>query len=360
MKRIGFILASFVLIVTFSLPVTFTTSIESSPSQSQLEKAAEYLISMYNPTIGLIANSEDEGPNPYGEGVPCSQTYWVYSDNLFAGWALQPFNKSVADNITRTVEWYIETYGKSMLFEAAIGEPIPTTIHAHKDIKVLDVVMDGKRIQVLLDRHQHCDNPGVFNDADQYADLCFYLTINYWMMGDINASLYWFRTGEAMWNASTNKGFYDKAARADHRYQNYKLGLFLLAQRVTNFLSTISGDVEAAAWSYQKDNGGITTQSWLDGTPYGTANAEATAALLLAYNENLTSRLHNRKTLAEYLLQEKEFELKETIQMIEELNAELSNLKTGFMFLLASTTMLATATCILAIQLRKNKCVRKH
>lgn len=85
-----------------------------------------------------------------------------------------------------------------------------------------------------------------------------------------------------MWNHTTNKGFYDKAAKNDGRYQNFKLGLFLLAQKVTGLQSNITEKVEATAWSYQNDLGGITTQSWLNGSFYGTANAETTASLLLA------------------------------------------------------------------------------
>lgn len=206
-------------------------ALDSSPSKSQLERAALYLVSMYNPTLGLVANSEDRGPNPLGrEGVPCNNTYWVYSDNLWAGWALQPFNPSIAENITKTVQWYMARYGRSMLFEAAIGEPIPTTIHASKTIKVFDEIVDGSRLQVLLDRHQYADNPGVFHDAEDYADLCWYMTLNYWMMGDIGASMHWFRTGERLWNYTTKKGFYDKAARNDGRYQNFKLGLPISAE----------------------------------------------------------------------------------------------------------------------------------
>jgi hypothetical protein len=276
---------------------------------------------MYNSTLGLIANSEDKGPNPLGEdGVPCTDTYWIYSDNLWAEWALQPFNGSIAENVTNTVQTYVNRSGRSMLFEAAIGEPIPTTIHAKKDIKVYDDVVNGIRVQVLLDRHQYADNPGVFDDAEVYADLCFYLTINYWMMGDTNASMYWFQTGEAWWNTTTNKGFYDAAAQTVGRYQNYKLGLFLLAQRVTGFSSDIVETVETTAWSYQNTLGGITTQCWLDGSLYGTANTETTAALLLAYNTNLTSRFHERRSYAEEMVED-------LITKVDELNAENAKLQ---------------------------------
>jgi len=273
---------------------TVVIATEISSLQTKLEDAAFYLQSMYNSKLGLVANSEDEGPNPMEDPVPCNRTYWVYSDNLWAGYALQPFYPEIADNITDTVQQYITGYGRSMLFEAAIGEQIPTTIHDGANIKVFDGNVSGIRVQVLLDRHQPQDNPGIFHDAEDYADLCFYMTINYWMMNDTNTSLDWFRMGERLWNYTTNKGFYDNATRQEGLYQNYKLGLFLLAQRVTEFDSNITEDVEATAWSYKNDLGGITTLSWLNGSPYGTANAEATTALLPAYNEELISRLQDR------------------------------------------------------------------
>lgn len=398
MKGIRSALVSLMVTFVLVLPVGTASSLESPPSQDQLEKAAEYLIAMYNPKLGLIANSEDEGLNPVSDGVPCFNTYWVYSDNLFAGWALQPFNKSIADNITSTVERYADRHGWPMLFEVVIGEPIPTTVHANMDIVVFDAVVDDERVQVILDRHHHEDNPGIFQDAEEYADLCFYMTINYWMMGDTSACQHWFRTGEAMWNTSTKKGFYDKATKTDGRYQNYKLGLFLLAQRATEFPSTIAEEVEATAWSYQKDNGGIVTQSWLDGSPYGTANAEATAALLLAYNENLTGRLHRRETIAESELKEAyktieqlgstvisqeeriadlnnrindledrletvEAELAGAIQTIDDLNGQIADLTwqpwkvdpwpIWFSVLLILTVILATTTSAMAVMLRR-------
>lgn len=357
------------------------------PSQGQLEEAASYLLSMYNPMLGLVANSEDEGLNPLGsQGVPCNRTYWVYDDNLWAGFALQPFNRSVAENVTKTVERYMERYGRSMLFEAAVGEPIPTTIHAHRDIKVYDGVVEGNRVQVLLDRHQYADNPGIFGDAEEYADLCWYMTLNYWVMGDLNASEHWFRTGEKLWNRTAGEGFYDKAARSEGRYQNFKLGLFLLAQKVTEFQSSIVEEVEATLWSSQNALGGITTQSWLNGSPYGTANAETTAAALLNYNPDLVEMLRKRQSPTAA-------KLEDALRTIAGLNTSVSSLKTDntdlrsrvstledevktlqaentglkdypwalhptplwFIVLSASTTISATATTILAIWVKKQK-----
>lgn len=340
MSKTRFFTSVFAIILLVSVSISSSTVIiASSKSENHLEKAASYLISMYSPTIGLVANSEDKGPNPYGEGVSCNSTYWVYDDNLWAGWALQPFNPSIAENVTKTVQRYTSNYGRSMLFEAAIGEPVPTTVHSYKNIKVYDEIVNGNRVQVLLDRHQYSDNPGVFTDANEYVDLCCYMAINYWMMGDTNASEHWFRTGEKMWNYTTNNGFYDKAARIDGRYSNFKLGLFLLAQKVTGFQSNITGKVETAAWSCQNSLGGITTQSWLNGSFYGTANAEATSALLLSYNDNLTNRLHNRQTYEE-------------AQLEEALKTNYT-LKNWFTVLLLSTSVLATLSFFLAIKIKK-------
>jgi hypothetical protein len=65
-----------------------------------------------------------------------------------------------------------------------------------------------------------------------------------------------------MWDHSLGKGFYDEAvydvnSSTYNQYQNSKLGLFLLAQKVTRFPSDFVEAVEAAAWSYQSDSGAI-------------------------------------------------------------------------------------------------------
>jgi len=347
-----------------------------SPTKSQVTNATSYLLSMYNPILGLIANSEESSPNPYGDGVACNRTYWIYDDNLWTGWALQPFNPSIAENITKTVKWYTSNYGRSMLFEAAIGEAIPTTIHSNKIIKIYDEVVNGNRVQVLLDRHQYADNPSIFGDATEYVDLSCYMAINYWMMGDLDAAEYWFRVGEKMWNSSTDKGFFDKAARIDSRYQNFKLGLFLLVQKITDFPSNITDKVETAAWNYQNNLGGITTQSWLNGTFYGTANTETTSALLLAYNDQLIDRLHKQRSyeayeleLAEKKLNETESQLNKATNMIVSLVKENNMLRNApwctsvwpawFTILLTLIGVLTTSIIILILY-PKYKFIRKE
>ncbi len=136
----------------------------------------------------------------------------------------------------------------------------------------------------------HAENGGVVYDANRYADLDFYLSLDSYLAGNLTVSELWFRQGESMWDGH---GFYDKAAQQSatdsggQRYQNYKLGLYLFTAKATGFVSPIYNLVEPMVWSYQKQNGGIATQSYLNGSVYGTANVETTSALLLAYDQGL-------------------------------------------------------------------------
>jgi hypothetical protein len=298
-RKEGSLLLALVLIsISANIAISSTIAQSSSEFQStddRLIKAYEYILSRYNATLGLVSESKDEGKNAVN-GTSVNDTYWIYSDNLWAAEALRPYNPEIAENISRTVQSYIKEYGNSMLFEAALGEEIPTTIHAGKNIIAFNGTVNGKWVQILLDRHQPADNPNTFPDADEFADLCSYMTINYWIMGNTSASEYWFKKEEEMWNCTTNNGFYDKAvydktSDTYDLYANMKLGLFLLAQRVTGFQSNITIQVEATAWSYQLKNGGIASLSYMNGSVYGTANVETTSALLLAYDYDLIGRL---------------------------------------------------------------------
>ena len=274
----------------------FGLAFDVQATDNQLTRAYEYILSRYNPALGLVSESEYGGVNLVN-GTSMNNTYWVYGDNLWVAEALLPYRPNIAANISETVESYIEEYGRSVLFEVVLGAVIPTTIHGKRNIEAFNGTVNGSWVQILLERHQYVDDPeGVSYDAEEYADLCFYLTINYWLMDDIHASEHWFRSGEGLWNYSTNKGFYDKAAREDGLYRNVELGLFMLTKNVTGFPSNITLDVEQAVWSCQRENGGIASLSYLNGTVRGMADVETTSALLLAYNDQLVTRLQRRQS----------------------------------------------------------------
>lgn len=286
--KVGYCCLAIVVMVLLSIFTPASTiEAEVMPSYQMLLDAATYIANRYDPRIGLVSESEDTGSN-VPDGTPCYRTFWVYSDNLWASQALKPFYPQIAENISRYIEPYITEHGNSQLFEVVLGIKIPMPIHAKSNIKIATYTFDGTNYTVWVDRHKPEDG-GIFYDAGEYADLAFYLSLNYYLNRNIIASEECFRIGEAMWQ---DYGFYDKAAKENGRYQNYKLGLYLFTVKATRFTSTIYDSVEKVAWSYQKENGGIAAQSYLNGTIYGTANVETTSALLLAYNDELIRKFH--------------------------------------------------------------------
>lgn len=279
------------------------TNIVSDQKTQRIQEAATYIENRYDARVGLVSESEDNGSN-VPDNTSCWRTFWVYDDNLWSSQALTPFNLTMAEKISETVVRYTSECGNSDLFEVVLSNVIPTPIHAHTNVKVDSLVFGSLNYTVWADRHQPQDG-GIFFDADQYADLCFYLSLNYALQRNTTASEKWFRTGESYWDGH---GFFDKAANEsavydeDRRYQNYKLGLYLFTAKATKFNSSIFAAVENAAWSYQEANGGIATQSYLNGTIYGTANVETTSILLLAYNDEATAKFTDINTLTPILI----------------------------------------------------------
>lgn len=279
------------------------TNVASDQNTQKIQEAASYIENRYDARVGLVSESEDNGSN-VPDGTPCWRTFWVYSDNLWASQALKPFHPQMAENISKTVARYISECGDSQLFEAVLGTVIPTPIHSHTNVRVDFLISDGLNYTVWADRHQPQDG-GIFFDANQYADLCFYLSLNYALQQNNTASEQWFRTGESFWDGH---GFFDKAANKsatnnqDKRYQNYKLGLYLFTAKATGFNSSIYNAVKNAAWSNQEANGGIATQSYLNGTIYGTANVETTSILLLVYNNEAIAKFTNINALTSILI----------------------------------------------------------
>ncbi len=292
MKAGRFSLAIVILLLLSAFEPVLIIDGEDESINQRLLNAANYIKNRYDPRIGLVSESEDTGSN-VPDGTPCYRTFWVYSDNLWASQALKPFFPQIANNISKSIMPYLVEYGYSNLFEVVLGIKITDTIYGKSNLKVATYTFDDTNYTVWVDRHKPGDGE-IFYDAEEYADLAFYLSLNYYLKGNRTASEHWFRIGEEMWN---DYGFLDKAAKESGRYQNYKLGLYLFTVKATGFTSEIYNSVENVAWSYQKENGGIATQSYLNGTIYGTANIETTSILLLAYNEELIEKFHPQISL---------------------------------------------------------------
>jgi len=237
--------------IHFSVGSGSDTGTVGDQNSQMLQEAASYIENRYDARVGLVSESEDNGSN-VPDGTPSTRTFWVYDDNLWASQALKLCNLTMAENISETVARYTSECGNSDLFEVVLGSVIPTTIHAHTDVSVDSFIFGGLNYTVWADRHQPQDG-GIFFDADQYADLCFYLSLDYDLQGNRVASEQWFRTGESYWDGY---GFLDAAAKQNQLYQNYKLGLYLFTAKATGFTSSIYDAVENGAWSYQESNGG--------------------------------------------------------------------------------------------------------
>lgn len=290
-----------VLLLVFPLVVSQHWNVDEGKACVQddlpgrLKDAADYIAGRYDEGIGLVSESECIGSN-VPDMTPCNRTFWIYSDNLWACEVLKPFYPSIAQNISATLSRYIARFGSSGLYEVALGTKIAIPIHANRNVSVDWFIQDHLNHTVWADRHKPKDGE-VFYDEQQYADLVFYISLNYFLEHDNVAAEHWFRMGEAMWNGW---GFFDKAAENSSQYQNYKLGLFLLTAKVTGFNSSIHDSVEAMAWSCQLANGGIASLRHFNGTLSDMANVETTSVLLLSYTGRVVASFKQLKIGAYY------------------------------------------------------------
>jgi len=136
-----------------------------------------------------------------------------------------------------------------------LGEKITGIRYDRRVFCVGNFTFDGENYTIWVDRHQEGEG-GIFNDAEEYADLCLYLALNHYLDVDKENVTRLVRTAGSMWNGY---GFLDKAAKESGLYQNYKLGSYLFTVKALEYNSTIYEEVEKV-WSYQKENGGSSTK----------------------------------------------------------------------------------------------------
>jgi len=255
------------------------------PSLSIIDKAADYLLSHFNDTVGLIYESEDPGVvNVNGMLYYHNQTYFIYNDNLLATWALKPFNSYVSNRINETIKSY--NLPPSGMVEVLFGFEIPTNISVGEKL-----VVEQHPDRVIMAEFHNSSTSLLW---EEYGDTLIYQCLNEYLRGNMTASLGYFNEAYKKWD---DKGIYDLATETDHTYANYKLALILYAFKVLNLSETEYSNItkiEDKLWSMQNPTtGGITSLADLDGKPIGSANAETTAMALLPYNEELISRMRS-------------------------------------------------------------------
>lgn len=263
---------------------------------SQIQRAVSYMESHYVHSVGLIYESEDPGAHWLKRAEypdyqwNFNQTFWLYSDNLFAAYALSPFNQALALAINRTINSYHLPFSNK--FEAIIGRPVGV------DRLPRDVLLRGLGFAVLYRIHD-----GALGDVLLWsADTAVYAALSSYYLGHFEQARAIITHLASLWNGTclvdatiTEKRLLPPSnAATDHGFcPTFKVALLLYAARVTGASIPNFAQLEAYVWTRQQPNGGITTLNDGHGNALGSANSETTALTLLVYNEALISKLHN-------------------------------------------------------------------
>jgi len=301
-----FALVSVLMALFFFLPLSFPlphgdTSPTQRLSQEQLESARTYLVDHFDPEVGLVYESEDNGSSVLGwypqlNGTcHCWNTFWVYSDNLLVYHALRDHDEDIAAAIKTTYDEYASRYGPSLCYEVLFGEDIPDEMNDTRSYLV-DEVAGNK--YVFIDKHDLSSLLGG-GDVSKYADSCMYKALDHLWSGDRKGALEWFYKGHKMFNGA---GVRDQSAIDPKapRYDTYKLALILYTSKILEVEIENYETIEERLWDAQQRNGGIT--AWMDvrtGKPQSTANAESTALTLLVYEDQLVDSLIEKAHWAE-------------------------------------------------------------
>ena len=271
-------------------------SASSEKYNVNIKKAVNYLLEHYNSELGLIFESEDEGIHWLKQvEYPdykwnYNETYWLYSDNLIAAYALEPWAPEISTRIKGTIESY--DMPKSNKFEALFGEVIGIDRGANNII-----VSQFSEYVILIRRHE-----GVLPDPRyKFADNMIYEALSKFYKGEVEEAQKIIYEVHKMWNETCiedsgviQKKPWSKSAPSDIGLgHNFKLALLLFGAKVTETNLPNYNELEEILWSKQQENGGITTLSLPQGQPIGSANTETTALTILIYNDQLICRLQN-------------------------------------------------------------------
>lgn len=270
------------------------------PSQfyaPQIQRAVYYLLSHYSERVGLIYESEDTGIHWLGRTEypnfhwRYSQVFWLYSDNLFATYALLPYNPELAHEINVTIHRYNPPFSNK--FEAVIGSPVGP------DRGARDIIISQSDTFVVLYRI----HDGLIEDPKiPFADAIIYRALSEYYLGETQLAVKDVNWAASLWNGTclvdhgvTQRNLTAADAPSDIQWcPNMKVALLLYGAQVVGVDLSNFKQLEAHLWSMQEGNGGIATLATARGEPSGSANCETTALTLLVYNHELISRLHEQ------------------------------------------------------------------
>ncbi len=249
MRRCAFVAT--ILGMAFLLALDGRTS--PSPSDA-IQKGESFLVNLFDPDLGLL-------PEYRGANV-----YWLFHDNYLAAKVLAHSHAQTAQRILAAM--HREGIYKSGKIELIFGEaerPLPFRQYQLKDVRRTPSKVI--RTEAVTDR--------ILDGWEDYADLPLLACI-----AERNEP-----AGYQHWEAAVRlwdgQGFLDAAARHDHRYATYKLGLAVLAaSRLSPPAKPPRGLVERLL-AMQDDSGGWITDYDAAGRRIGVANVETTCLAIV-------------------------------------------------------------------------------
>jgi len=257
------------------------TPVRAQPRAESIARAEAYLIHHFNENLDLIYESEDPGPHWLRLELSnfhwrYNQTYWLYSDNLFAYLALRNDYPEIASRIRESIEAYNQL--SPNLFEVVAGEHIQLPLHSPQDF----IVAKDESHVVMIRRHNASSI--AFGD---YVDFWMYEALEHALEGDLATASFLVHQAERLWRGN---GLWDWSFTVyDHMFSNQKLALLLMTARAIGVNLEHESEMEAHLWSMQNDDGGIASLSYPTGKKAGSANVETTALSILIYDQTLLS-----------------------------------------------------------------------
>jgi hypothetical protein len=236
------------------------------------EDAYNYLVNSYNSTLGLC------------HVYPGSNTYYVTHDNVLASYALQNWNRTIADNISETVKRLAKDYN---LTTSSIGIPLDTRAEillgyiVNSFNETEDIILNASYYGSVLKTEKANDSIIPESVLENYTDLLCYASLNEWRKQNLSGADYYYEKANAMWDG---KGFNDTATKFYGYYATYKLGLFYLTSKTLGKKFDFEKDIIEEFSLCQLINGGFVTDYYGDGSyPSGAkTNTETTSIMLLA------------------------------------------------------------------------------
>jgi hypothetical protein len=233
------------------------------------EEAYNYLVNSYNSTLGLCYE------------YPGSNTYWVSHDNVLASYALQNWNREIADNISETVKRIARDYN---LTTSPSGIPLDTRAEillgyiVNSFNETEGITLNASYHGFILKTERAKNTPV---NITGYADLLCYASLVEWRKQNYSGADYYYEKVKAMWDG---KGFNDTVVKLKGYYATYKLGLFYLTSRTLGKDFDFEKDLIERFSLCQLVNGGFVTDYYGNGSfPSGsTTNTETTSIILLA------------------------------------------------------------------------------